>query len=216
MSSLELSNVQSNMTLARDLMVNSDYQGALVYLENTLRFIAKYVKRKICQTSVHPWDNWTSKHCHVCPPSYPILKPMLLRLRRHVRNVQDPYTLGKWQDCRKRVAAEADTCKDIIQELGLIRGDPISGPGPGPAGHRMDDVSCLTCMHTCALVAVCTGLNTLGLPFHAAHTMHRCLPPRSAHCPPASRALLCYGYVCAHVCVCVCGLAVWSVWASWV
>ena len=46
---------------------------------------------------------------------------------RHVRTVGDPYTLAKWQDCRKRVAQEAELCKDILQETSTIR---CSQPAP--------------------------------------------------------------------------------------
>jgi len=54
--------------------------------------------------------------------------------------VTDAYTLAKWQDCRKRVAQEAELCKDILSETAAIRASQPTASGPSSRAQRTPSI----------------------------------------------------------------------------
>ncbi|KAF5840944.1 katanin catalytic subunit, 60 kDa [Dunaliella salina] len=57
-------------------------------------------------------------------------------MAKHIRSVTDAYTLAKWQDCRKRVAQEAELCKDILSETAAMRASQPTASGPSSRVQR--------------------------------------------------------------------------------
>lgn len=54
---------------------------------------------------------------------------------RHCKNVDDAFTLGKWQDAKKRLQREANVCKELDNEIKLIS-DPGARAPAAPSGQR--------------------------------------------------------------------------------
>lgn len=116
MAAYELVALCDQISTARELYETSDYNGALVYYETALAQIARQGSGQRGSRGVHYNLHSTDiSHYKTC---------------RFSNATNDPYTVGKWKDCRRRIAQEAEFCRDIINELGLARGEsPLGGGG---------------------------------------------------------------------------------------
>ena len=75
---------------------------------------------------------------HACSGEYKssvvYYEGVLDQLGRHIRSINDPYAMSKWQDAKKQLLAEVDLVKDLSREVQAI--GTSAGPGPGSTGQK--------------------------------------------------------------------------------
>jgi len=135
---MDVESLPQNVALARELADNSDYNSALTYYEMALSFMAKCVR--LCVSECRRGAGCTPRCMRTRDACVRIstghggqARSLPTPPNRHVRVVTEAYTLAKWQDCRKRVAQEAELCKDILAETAAIRANQPHAPSYGPS-----------------------------------------------------------------------------------